>query len=25
VSNTWISDTPQVALFRLEPGLGESS
>jgi uncharacterized SAM-dependent methyltransferase len=25
VSNTWISDAPQVALFRLEPVIGERS
>jgi uncharacterized SAM-dependent methyltransferase len=25
VSNTWISDAPQVALFRLEPVMGERS
>jgi hypothetical protein len=24
-SKSWISDAPQVALFRLEPALGESS
>jgi uncharacterized SAM-dependent methyltransferase len=25
VSNTWIRDAPQVALFRLDPALGENS